>query len=109
MCYKNHKLRCQGGEKLVEEVVNNERPLNLDDNQDIIVDPSSLHKLRENTSIMNKLKNKRLKKIIRNIDSAKYKKRILEKLISNDKDFKDFVDEILSSLGYLNENKAFIY
>jgi hypothetical protein len=109
VCYKNHKLNCEGRDKIVEDVVNNERPLNLDESQDIIVDQSSLEKLKENMSIMNKLKNKKLKKIIRNIDSAKFKKRILEKIIANDKDFKEFVDEILSSLGYLDDNKHFIY
>lgn len=54
---------------------------------------------------MNKLKNKKLQKIIRNIDSTKYKKRTLEKMLL-DKDFRDFADEILETLGYL-KNKVF--
>jgi len=71
--------------------------------QDIIVEKSKLNLIRENKSIMNKLKNKKLQRIIKGIDSAKYKKKLLEKMM-NDKDFKDFTDEILITLGYLKDN-----
>lgn len=59
--------------------------------------------MKENKSIMTKLKNKKLQKIIKEIDSTRYKKRVLERMM-NDKDFKEFTDEILASLGYLKEN-----
>lgn len=75
----------------------------LDEYNDIILDSNKLGRLKENKSIMNKLKNKKLAKIIKEIDSTKYKKKMLEKML-DDKDFKDFVDEILLSLGYLKEN-----
>jgi len=57
---------------------------------------------------MNKLKNKKLKRIIKFIDASKYKKRNLEKMMK-DSDFTNFVDEILNTLGYLKENGEFIY
>jgi SpoVK/Ycf46/Vps4 family AAA+-type ATPase len=78
------------------------KPLYLDEYQDIIIDKTKLSTLKENQSIMTKLRNKKLQKIIREIDSAKFKKKSLEKMM-NDKDFKDFVDEILVSLGYLKD------
>lgn len=52
---------------------------------------------------MNKLKNEKLRKIIREIDGTKYKKKTLEKMLL-DKDFRDFADEILETLGYLKDN-----
>ncbi len=54
---------------------------------------------------MNKLKNKKLQKIIKNIDTTKYKKKTLEKMLA-DNDFRFFTDEILETLGYL-KNKVF--
>ncbi len=75
----------------------------LDEYNDIILDSIKLGRLKENKSIMTKLKNKRLVKIIKEIDSTKYKKKMLEKML-DDKDFKEFVDEILLTLGYLKEN-----
>jgi hypothetical protein len=56
---------------------------------------------------MNLIKNKKLKKIIKHIDSTKYKKTFLEKMLL-DADFKDFTDEILVSLGFLKDG-VFIY
>lgn len=56
---------------------------------------------------MNLLKNEKLKKIIRQIDSTKFKKKTLEKM-QNDKDFKEFCDDILLTLGYL-KNNTFTY
>ena len=49
------------------------------------------------------LKNKTLRKIIREIDSAKYKKRTLERMINNDKNFKEFVQDILITLGFIKD------
>lgn len=83
--------------------INCTRGLNLDEYQDIIVEKANLENLKSNKSIMNKVKNKKLQKIIKTIDSAKYKKRTLEKML-NDSDFKSFTDEILISLGYLKNN-----
>ena len=57
---------------------------------------------------MNKLKNKKLKRIIKYIDGSKFKKRNLEKMLK-DVDFSNFTDEILKSLGYLKDNGEFIY
>lgn len=52
---------------------------------------------------MTMLRNKNLKKIIKEIDSSKYKKRTLEKM-QEDPDFKDFTTEILKSLGFIKNN-----
>ena len=49
------------------------------------------------------LRNKNLKKIIKEIDSSKYKKRTLEKMQENP-DFKEFTTEILKSLGFIKNN-----
>ena len=54
------------------------------------------------------IKNNRLKRIIRHIDSTKYKKRTLEKFL-NDPNFLDFVNEMLRTLGYLDKDNAFNY
>jgi hypothetical protein len=56
---------------------------------------------------MNRLKNNKLKKIIKTIDSTRFKKRTLEKML-NDEDFKEFTDEILKTLGYL-KGETFTY
>jgi hypothetical protein len=61
-----------------------------------------LSKLRESNKIMTMIKNKSLQKIIRHIDSTKYKKTFLEKMFT-DKDFKEFTDEILIALGFLKD------
>lgn len=53
------------------------------------------------------LKNKSLGKIIKHIDSTKFKKKTLEKFMK-DREFKEFIDEILISLGYL-KNNVFTY
>jgi hypothetical protein len=51
---------------------------------------------------MTMTKNKSLQKLIRHIDSTKYKKTFLEKMLT-DKDFKEFTDEILTALGFLKD------
>ena len=51
---------------------------------------------------MTLIKNKSLQKLIRHIDSTKYKKTFLEKMLI-DKDFKEFTDEILFTLGFLKD------
>jgi hypothetical protein len=57
---------------------------------------------------MNKIKNKKLQKIIKFIDSTKFKKKSLERQLEGDQDFKLFIDEILTHLGLL-KNKTFTY
>jgi hypothetical protein len=57
---------------------------------------------------MNMIKNNRLKKIIKHIDSTKYKKRTLEKFL-RDPAFLDFANELLRSLGFLDKNNSFTY
>lgn len=104
VCGKKSQL--EEGEEVSNLADNNQKnnqPLNLNEFEDIILDKSKLNVLRENKSIMTKLKNKKLQKIIKEIDSAKFKKKSLEKMMS-DKDFKEFTDEILLSLGYLKDN-----
>ena len=54
---------------------------------------------------MTKIKNKKLKKILNEIDTAKYKKRTLEKYMINDSDFKEFTTEILNTLGFIKNNE----
>ncbi len=54
---------------------------------------------------MTKLKNKKLQKILKEIDSTKYKKRTLEKKMKNDPDFKLFTTEILETLGFIKNNE----
>jgi len=57
---------------------------------------------------MNKLKNKKLKRIIRFIDGSKFKKKNLEKMMK-DNDFADFVNEILTTLNFLKSNGEFSF
>lgn len=54
------------------------------------------------------IKNNRLKKIIKHIDSTKYKKRTLEKFLK-DPAFLDFANELLRTLGFLDKNNSFTY
>lgn len=56
-------------------------------------------------SLRAKLSHTRLKGIVREIDGAAgYKKKpILRKKIKNDPHFRQFVDELLKELGYMNE------
>ena len=87
---------------LSSNVEKENKPLFLDENEDIILDNSKLSKLRENKKIMMMIKNKSLQKLIKHCDSTKYKKTFLEKMLT-DKDFKEFTDEILITLGYLKD------
>jgi hypothetical protein len=88
--------------------------LNLDEDDDIILGKAKLDLLSifviilvQNDKIMTKLRNSKLKRIIKSIDSTKYKKKTLEKIM-NDKDFREFADDILKTLGYLKDN-SFTY
>ena len=110
-CFNEHKKICIRNEEKnnkIEDNLNSNKPLNLDEDEDIILEKKDLEKLKENKKIMNMLKNNTLRKIIREIDSAKYKKRTLERYIDKDPDFKEFTTEILETLGFIKNNE-FIY
>ncbi len=105
-CFNEHKKICIINEEKnneIEENLNYNKPLNLDEDEDIILEKKDLEKLKDNKKIMNMLKNNTLRKIIREIDSAKYKKRTLERMINNDKNFKEFVQDILITLGFIKD------
>ena len=105
-CFNEHKKICIINEEKnneIEENLNYNKPLNLDEDEDIILEKKDLEKLKDNKKIMNMLKNKTLRKIIREIDGAKYKKRTLERMINNDKNFKEFVQDILITLGFIKD------
>ena len=113
-CFKNHKENCNKKNKddtdidLKDKQIENENkvlPLNLDEDEDIILTEKELSVLKTNKSIMTKIKNKKLLKILKEIDSTKYKKRTLEKVMENDPDFKAFTTEILETLGFVKNNE----
>ena len=114
LCFKEHKLKCNN--KLNNKKEDNDKqneenitvqPLNLDEDEDIILNEKQLSILKTNKSIMTKLKNKKLLKILKEIDSTKYKKRTLERQMEKDPDFKIFTTEILTTLGFI-KNHEFI-
>ena len=111
LCFKNHKEKCVEEKKddLNKKEQNEDNnivpPLNLDEDEDIILSEKELCALKANKSIMTKLRNKKLLKILKEIDSTKYKKRTLEKKMKNDPDFKEFTTEILETLGFIKNNE----
>ena len=112
-CYKEHIKVCNEKNKIKEEkeeqeITNDIQPLNLDEDEDIILTEKELCNLKNNKNIMTKIKNKKLMKILKEIDSAKYKKRTLERYMDKDPDFKEFTTEILETLGFIKNNE-FIY
>ena len=115
-CFKKHKMDCnkKNNNNDINDIndkqkENNEiQPLNLDEDEDIILSEKQLSVLKTNKSIMTKIKNKKLFKILKEIDSTKYKKRTLQKKMDNDPDFKEFTTEILTTLGFIKNNE-FIY
>ena len=114
LCYKSHKEKCYKEVKgnmadKNEKIENNNSipPLNLDEDEDIILSEKELSVLKTNKSIMTKIKNKKLLKILKEIDSTKYKKRTLERKMESDTDFKEFTTEILKTLGFI-KNHEFI-
>ena len=109
-CFKEHNKVCN--EKTLVKVdkdekilTNNIQPLNLDEDEDIILSEKQLSVLKNNKSIMTKIKNQKLMKILKEIDSAKYKKRTLSRYMENDPDFKIFTTEILNTLGFIRNNE----
>ena len=111
-CFKEHRIKCnnklnnknEDNDKQNEENIT-VQPLNLDEDEDIILNEKQLSILKTNKSIMTKLKNKKLLKILKEIDSTKYKKRTLEKQMKIDPDFKIFTTEILTTLGFVKNNE----
>ena len=109
-CFNEHKKICIRNEEKnnkIEDNLNSNKPLNLDEDEDVILTKDELNKLKNNKKIMNMIKNKNLKKIIKEIDNAKFKKRTLEKIQKKDKNFLNFTLEILKTLGFLNEKGDF--
>ena len=110
-CFKEHKKECITKINDNKEEQNDENnktiPLNLDEDEDIILSEKQLSVLKTNKSIMTKIKNKKLLKILKEIDSTKFKKRTLEKKMESDPDFKLFTTEILETLGFV-KNHEFI-
>ena len=110
-CYKAHSLTCnEDSNKSLENPEKNDlnsniQPLNLDEDEDIILSEAKLSILKTNKSIMTKLKNKKLRKILKEIDSTKYKKNTLAKKMETDPDFKEFTTEILKTLGFIKKNE----
>lgn len=110
-CYKTHissshqqteQEKLENKTNLKENIIKNENPrLELDEHEDIIVPTERLEGIINNQSLRTKLKNTKLRKIIKFINSSKLKTTLLSKAIKNDAHLKDFVDEILEGLGYL--------
>lgn len=113
-CFKEHKSKCEEADKSKYQInENNEtdkinKPLNLDEDEDVILLEKKLNVLKTNKNIMTKIKNEKLMKILRQIDSAKYKKRTLEKIMEGDPEFKEFTIEILETLGFIQNNEFVI-
>jgi hypothetical protein len=109
-CHKEHNKQCNEKNVIKNENEDNEennkiQPLNLDEDEDIILSEKQLSCLKSNKSITTKIKNKKLRKILKEIDTAKYKKRTLERYMKNDPDFKEFTTEILQTLGFIKNNE----
>ena len=110
-CFKNHKTMCkppQPVESAETALTNEQKPLNLDEEEDVILSKEQLSVLKQNDKIMTMLRNKNLKKIIKDIDSAKYRKSKLEKTMKINPHFKEFTTEILTTLGFIKNNE-FVY
>ena len=109
LCFKEHRQKCNNKLNKDDDKQNEEntpvQPLNLDEDEDIILNEKKLNILKTNKSIMTKLKNKKLLKILKEIDSTKYKKRTLERQMEIDPDFKIFTTEILTTLGFVKNNE----
>ena len=77
----------------------------LDEFEDIILSTTQLSSLKQNSSILQKIRNTKLRQIIKAINNAKFKKDILEKILKEDKNFRLFADEILHCLGFAIKNE----
>lgn len=106
VCYKTHKLTCiaPNDQKLQESQLtkqqNSQSKLSLDEGEDIILETDQLDALLTSEKVTSKLKNKKLKRIIKLINSSKFKSSLLDKILKKDNHFREFADEILVSLGF---------
>ncbi len=78
----------------------------LDEN-DVIVPEHRILRAIENVKIKKYLSHSKLKRVIRDIDGARHKKKQLWKRTQNDRDFRVFVDELLMAMGYMNQEGQF--
>ena len=92
------------------KIIKNIEKVNLDDifgkvkltSIDVFDKDFSLENIEESIMKSN------LKKIIKDIDSAKYRKSKLEKTMKTNPHFKEFTTEILTTLGFIKNNE-FVY
>lgn len=96
-------MKSRPEEEIPEPNPADNKPLCLNEDEDIILTKERLETLKGNTKITQMLKNKKLASIIKHIDSTKYKKKTLEKMLL-DPEFRLFADEILTTLGFLKDN-----
>lgn len=105
-CYKTHKLVCavstdnKDKEDQQTKQPNTHNKLSLDDGEDIILEEDQLNLLITNDKITSKLKNRKLKRIIKLINASKFKSSLLDKILKKDVHFREFADEILVCLGF---------
>ena len=78
--------------------------IDLEEDDDVVVDPWRLEKARHSVKLKPYLSHSKLKKIIRQIDSNRNRKKSLWRQIDFDADFRVFIDEMLKEMGYLDEN-----
>eukprot|EP01083_Nonionella_stella_P040444 109755_1 len=97
-CYKTHKAD-------KEACIKPQKKLNYDQNEPVsvtgyTVSQKQLELLKNNDEIKLKLMNKKLKQIIESIDDSKRPQNKLETMMQSDKDFAEFVDSMLKSIGF---------
>ena len=63
--------------------------------------------LEESESLRSKIKSNRLQEIIQAIDSSDSKLKLLNHEMQNNKDFHDFIYEMLQEVGYVDANGQF--
>lgn len=102
-CYKQHKEKCIKINTKDSESNIEIKPLNLNEYEDVILSQNELIKLKQNEIIMTMLRNRKLKRIIKVIDQAQYKKKSLERM-QFDPEFNDFCAEILTTLGFVRDH-----
>jgi len=86
-CSKIHKEECK---ESTEESINSEVS-NLEAQ-------SPFEEFRKHPNIIKALGDPRLQKIIREIDSAKNREALLNNVLENNSEFKEFVDQLLESM-----------
>ncbi len=61
-----------------------------------------------NKQVMDSIQNGKLRSTIREIDQAKNRRRMLDTALQT-KEFREFADQCLKSMGYLDESGQFCY